>query len=112
MSIDAEIFSISPSEPIVHRTALELREARLEKIKANSELLGVEERMGQLIMEQMYWKHRLNTAEGTLVAEAALIADEAEASRTTKYLGLVATNKLSTTVPIVNSIEQVLKLVS
>ncbi len=112
MSIHAEMFSIVSPESVVHLTTLESREARLEKIKACSELAGVEERMGQLIMEQLYWQNRFNTAEVALAIEAKLVAYEAVAARTAKELGKIATDRLSTEVLADNSTERTLKLVS
>lgn len=137
MSTDAELFRIIPEQvgeipslshsisfeehkQAIHLTALESRDARMEKIKASSELLGVEERMAQLIMEQLYWQNRLSTAEASLADEAALVAEEklrAKIERTAllttivQLLGMLATGKLITEAPEDDHVERVLKLV-
>lgn len=119
MSRNAELFLTTLPEQAVHLTKLEVREARMEKIKASSELEGVEERMRQLIMEQMYWQARLNTATASLAAEASLVTEEAlqakidrTAHLTTiaQLLGMLAAGKL-TEVPADNHVERALRLV-
>lgn len=119
MPRDAELFLTTLPEQAVHLTKLEVREARMEKIKASSELEGVEERMGKLIMEQKYWQARLTTATALLTAEASLVAEEAlqaKIDRTAhlviiaQLLGMLAAGKL-TEVPVDNHVERALKIV-
>ena len=119
MSRDTELFLTTLPEQTIHLTKLEAREARMEQIKAGSELVDVEDRMGKLIMERMYWQTRLTTATALLTAEASLVAEEAlqakidrTAHLTTiaQLLGMLAAGKL-TDVPADNCVERALKLV-
>ena len=119
MSSNVESFPATLSEQTVHLSRLEARDIRMEQIKASSELIDVEERMGKLIMEQMYWQDRLNRATASLAAEASLVAEEAlkaKADRKTlmstvaSLLGTLATGQL-TEVPADNHTERILTLV-
>jgi len=119
MSWDTELLLTTLPEQPVHLTKLAAREARMEQIKAGSELVDVEDRMEKLIMERMYWQARLTAATTLLATEAALVTAEALQARIDRtallttiaqQLGMLAAGKL-TVVTADNRIERALKLV-